>query len=193
MIELHEDEERHVRNMIDFCYEMQYRDDDLSEHVGLMAYSVQMFATGEKYMIEGLQKFAAERFKHHLHHSWDEGDFYAAVSSIYEDTSDSDRLLRDSVVDFIINREALTAEPWSTNFSALLDDTPGFAADAFRALARKPRRKLYRCPGDCGITFKTTVADEEVYTRRCRVCVANWEKTGKEWKGYNKIWPDHEE
>jgi hypothetical protein len=57
-----------------------------------------MYALGDKYQVAGLQHLAASKFKICLFHHWDSPDFVTAVQTVYASTPDSNRILRDMVV-----------------------------------------------------------------------------------------------
>ena len=58
-----------------------------------------MYALGDKYQVKGLQHLAASKFKASLASHWDSPDFITAVQTVYSSTPDSNRLLRDIVVE----------------------------------------------------------------------------------------------
>jgi hypothetical protein len=57
-----------------------------------------MYALGDKYQVGGLQRLAASKFKASLAHHWNSPDFITAVQTVYTSTPDSNRMLRDVVV-----------------------------------------------------------------------------------------------
>jgi hypothetical protein len=57
-----------------------------------------MYALGDKYQVTGLQHLAAMKFKASLAYHWDSPDFITAVQTVYSSTPDSNRVLRDIVV-----------------------------------------------------------------------------------------------
>jgi hypothetical protein len=58
-----------------------------------------MYALGDKYQVEGLSQLAKEKFESCLHHHVHSEDFISAVQMAYSTTPDSNRGLRDSVMD----------------------------------------------------------------------------------------------
>lgn len=58
-----------------------------------------MYALGDKYQVEGLSQLAKEKFESCLHHHAHSVDFISAVQIAYSTTPDSNRELRDTVMD----------------------------------------------------------------------------------------------
>jgi hypothetical protein len=57
-----------------------------------------MYALGDKYQVAGLQNVAASKFKACLAHHRNSPDFITALQTVYTSTPDSNRMLRDVVV-----------------------------------------------------------------------------------------------
>jgi hypothetical protein len=57
-----------------------------------------MYALGDKYQVAGLQNVAASKFKACLTHHCNSPDFITALQIVYTSTPDSNRMLRDVVV-----------------------------------------------------------------------------------------------
>jgi hypothetical protein len=57
-----------------------------------------MYALGDKYQVVGLQHLAASKFRACLAEHWNSPDFITAVQIAYTSTPDSNRMLRDVVV-----------------------------------------------------------------------------------------------
>jgi hypothetical protein len=64
-----------------------------------LAIHASMYALGDKYQVEGLSQLAKEKFESCLHHHVHSEDFISAVQIAYSTTPDSNRGLRDSVMD----------------------------------------------------------------------------------------------
>lgn len=73
-----------------------------------------MYALGDKYQVEGLSSLAKEKFECCLHHHAQTEDFIAAVQIAYSTTPDSNRGLRNSVM-----------EAFRTHFQTDIASIPG--------------------------------------------------------------------
>jgi hypothetical protein len=76
-----------------------------------------MYALGDKYQVEGLSSLAKEKFECCLHHHAQSEDFIAAVQIAYSTTPDSNRGLRNSVM-----------EAFRTHFQTDIASIPGAEA-----------------------------------------------------------------
>ncbi|KAH3953670.1 hypothetical protein HBI25_106540 [Parastagonospora nodorum] len=76
-----------------------------------------MYALGDKYQVEGLSSLAKEKFECCLHHHAQTEDFIAAVQIAYSTTPDSNRGLRNSVM-----------EAFRTHFQTDIASIPGAEA-----------------------------------------------------------------
>lgn len=85
--------------MVYLSYHGAYDDDEV---LTPMTHSVKMFAIGEKYLIEPLQAFAADRLlKLILNCGFDcENDLDTAIVEVYNNTSGPKKTLRSALIDY---------------------------------------------------------------------------------------------
>jgi hypothetical protein len=60
--------------------------------------NTQVFIIADKYDIQDLKQLAREKYEDVVPHTWDSSSFVASLKLIYEETLESDRLLKDVAV-----------------------------------------------------------------------------------------------
>jgi hypothetical protein len=81
--------------------EQYYVVDEASRQIQIstpLSIHADMYALGDKYQVAGLQYLAASKFKACLAHHRNSPDFITALQTVYTSTPDSNRMLRDVVV-----------------------------------------------------------------------------------------------
>ena len=128
-------------------------------------------ASRDKYEVLELKSKAKTKFKKAVETCWDMDDFPDAIIEVYRSTMNSDRGLRDIVVDVACKH--ITELLRKPGFVQVLDDTVGFGSDLSKLQARIPKKakktsdRKFRCPG-CSEYWKSVNISRSQY--RCPYC-----------------------
>jgi hypothetical protein len=132
--------------MMKFFYQKEYfppRDDSLTP----LRFLATVYQVADKYLVPQLKEHSIEKFRYVLKKDWNFNDpdnfddFLSATALIYESTPQSDRGLRDLVVDKAL--ECLSNFGERKGFQELLHNTMWFASDLVLKVAK------YRVQGMC--------------------------------------------
>lgn len=96
----------------------------------------QMYALADKFGIESLKQLAKQKFESETKAYWNDEDFCEAIQEVYETTTDSDRGLRDIILDTFKTHPTL---PYKQEVAAIIRDNPLLYAD-FKRLNGIPIR-----------------------------------------------------
>ncbi|KAJ9645808.1 hypothetical protein H2201_003612 [Coniosporium apollinis] len=88
-----------------------------------------MYAIAEKYGIKGLKSLARSKFSTQIEQHWSSAELPETIQDVYETTVDSDRGLRDIVVQTFRAHPELARRK---DIEAVVRETPGVAWDLFR-------------------------------------------------------------
>ncbi|KAK7511701.1 uncharacterized protein IWZ02DRAFT_436663 [Phyllosticta citriasiana] len=88
-----------------------------------------VYAIAEKYGITGLKDLARSKFAAQAEHYWSLTEFADSIPEVYETTVDSDRGLRDVVIQSFREHPQLAR---SKDMELVVRDTPGLAWELFR-------------------------------------------------------------
>ncbi|KAK2005336.1 hypothetical protein LZ32DRAFT_546275 [Colletotrichum eremochloae] len=105
--------------MIQYFYRLDYQlldsnnhsqspeqQDDCTDLPGLFLHA-KVYAIAEKYVIGGLKDLAVAKFRTAAETTWDAGDFLDAASEAYTSTIDTDRGLRDVILEVFAQHDDL--------------------------------------------------------------------------------------
>jgi hypothetical protein len=92
----------------------------------------QMYAMGEKYQIIGLKSLAKSKFEVVTKENWHDDMFSSTVDQIYKSTPNSDRGLRDIMVDLACQH--IASLELRQDFQEMLESLPLFTLDLLRKL-----------------------------------------------------------
>ncbi|KAK2055578.1 hypothetical protein LY76DRAFT_628232 [Colletotrichum caudatum] len=114
VISLLDDEPYVVDMMIQYFYRLDYQlldsnnhsqsleqQDDCTDLSGLFLHA-KVYAIAEKYVVGGLKDLAVTKFRTAAETTWDTGDFLNAAREAYNSTIDTDRGLRDVVLEVFV-------------------------------------------------------------------------------------------
>ena len=99
-----------------------------------------------------------------------------AIYEAYNNTLDPQEVLRGAIKH---HAQALLRED-EVMFDQILEETPAFAADLAKAMAKR-EPKWYGCPCGCRTTFCIVIVDDEEFAMHCD---RQYKMTGKEWEKY---------
>ncbi|KAJ0333177.1 hypothetical protein KNSL1_013750 [Colletotrichum chrysophilum] len=85
-------------------------EDTKSTHISCLLLHVKVYAAAEKYAIEGLKDLAVAKFRTTAIQDWDPAAFLDAASEAYTSTIDTDRGLRDAVIEVFAAHKDLLYE-----------------------------------------------------------------------------------
>ncbi|MCJ1310450.1 hypothetical protein MMC25_004114 [Agyrium rufum] len=95
-----------------------------------------MYALGDRYGIAGLKAVAASHFEECLHEHWNSDSFSPAIHIVWQTTPESDRELRDQVVDTIRQHMRVLDRP---DMEAPMRELKGLAYEVLRLKCRDER------------------------------------------------------
>ena len=121
--------------MLDFCYGFEYNGPDSQLPSAEMAFHIAVFAAGDKYFVKGLCDLATDRFVQAARNASIE-TLAGAISNIYHEVADPDKILRSAVVELILDEGEHVLDGRNAIFNDLIAHTGSFAADLVPALAR---------------------------------------------------------
>ncbi|KAH7112803.1 hypothetical protein B0J11DRAFT_446597 [Dendryphion nanum] len=96
---------------------------------------VAVYALGEKYGIPGLKSLARKKFAHQIEHHLSSTEFAESCQEAYETTVDSDRGLRDVIIQTFRAHPNLSLRK---DVELVVRDTPGLAFELFRMASGLP-------------------------------------------------------
>ena len=88
-----------------------------------------VYALAEKYGVSGLKALAKEKFEVIVAHRWNQDDFLDAAMEVYTHTIDSDRGLRNVVIQAFRQRPELTS---NNDVREVVQELPSLASDLHR-------------------------------------------------------------
>lgn len=137
--------------MLQFLYTWDYDAGGTLNHVSSpMVFNVKVYSIADKYEVFELKSKAKAKFKKSVETCWDMDDFPDAIVEVYKSTLNSDRGLREIVVD--VACEHISELLYKPGFIQVLDDTVGFGSDLCKLQAsnfkkvQKPTERKFRCP-----------------------------------------------
>lgn len=152
-----------------------------------VVFHVRVFALAEKYFIKGLGDLAADAFASAAMTGSVE-DLSLAISEAYGKTLDPDKVLRPTIVSHVLQHRYRLLKTGESAFDRVMEETPAFAADLVRAMARKSNKwytkkedKWYKCPDGCRTRFRAALHEDEDFSM---FCDRLYRKSGKEWETY---------
>ncbi|KAK3111436.1 hypothetical protein LTR53_013326 [Teratosphaeriaceae sp. CCFEE 6253] len=173
VVTLYDDEPDVIDKMLHYMYNNQYCDADTGTPPVL--FNVRMVAAAEKY-------FGSEAFAD-------------AISEAYTTTADSDRRLRETLLQVVVSHADALFDQGVTakypHFLAMAAKTPSFSLDATNLLVKVPRLTqgkdaTYRCPGEsCNVVFTSSMdreATAKTIRRTCEKCGDVEKRTCAEWQ-----------
>lgn len=109
--------------------------DDEGEQLTALSLHVEMYALGDKYDVPGLCKLASAKYRGWLEVGWLPKDFLQTIGRIYETASDSNRELRDAVVDHVkLNIDKLRSDQEDkSSLTLMTQKIPEFALDLLQS------------------------------------------------------------
>lgn len=128
-----------VRAMLQYFYRLDY-DSDYSSNLPLLSFHAVIYTIADKYNVSGLKSLAARKFGTIVEQQWTDDeefmlDFFDAIHYIYNNTLESDHLLRDIAVatvqkhvDKLLNPDTASRSVFLEGKS-LLSECPDFAVD----------------------------------------------------------------
>ena len=173
-IELEEDDVTAVEAMLRFMYHFDYSN---IHGASTMVFNAQVYGLADKYAIPALKSHACETFRAAIVSGWATEDIPSAVAEVYNSTPESDRGLRDQIVEVANANIGKLLETWS--FRDMLKETPCFALDMAVSLSgsnenRHQKLESYKCPS-CGTIMHGNFADGNYYyCVNCAARYANW-------------------
>ena len=131
-------------------------------------FHVRVFALAEKYVLQHLKTAAARKFQEAVERDWNTYGFAEAIVEAYKNTTDTQRQLRDPIIDVVQKQDTLFASgKLDDHFKTMTARTPAFAADV---LTRMADTKLYHCPeGDCHGVFRAKMVAGRDYSWYCYI------------------------
>ncbi|OCL13437.1 hypothetical protein AOQ84DRAFT_274788, partial [Glonium stellatum] len=148
-IELNDDDVSVVEAMLHFMYRFDY-DDNAHGQVSPAVFNAKVYSLADKYDLSALKLHAKEKFDKAVENCWSADDFPHVISEVYSSTPATDRGLRNVVMRVVYEHLDLLLE--KQEFTNMLEETTGFAADVTGHLAKDRRGlKEYRCSG-CGFS-----------------------------------------
>jgi speckle-type POZ protein len=102
-------------------------------------------------------------------------DFPHVITEIYSSTPETDRGLRDLVIDIVCKH--IKALLKKSDFQTVLEETVGLAADVTRLMAHGgafKKYQCYKCP-NCSNRWEATLSSGTTYyCIRCGISRSNW-------------------
>jgi len=177
-ITLEEDTPEVVDAMLRFMYHFNYDEGSfLQARSSPMVFHAEVYGIADKYDIPFLATYAKEKFKEAISTGWDKEDFPQAILEAYSSTPESDRGLRDLILNVCQDHISdLRDKPSFVN--AMRQTTSLFAADLAQRLAKSnqpDKLEKYRCPS-CHQTWGSEDIPHGVsrYCVRCSHCRSDW-------------------
>lgn len=137
-----------MRRMIRFLYVHDYDDDrssalDPDSDEGPLLVNANMYIVGDKYDITSLKEHAVSKFKEVVDEQWNRPSFSASIAYLYENSVDTDRELKDVIMEVVItNIRALLQKKedgTSYHFKELLEENETVAAEVIELMKGKMR------------------------------------------------------
>ena len=149
---------------------------DYSDTFGIspMVFHAKVYSIGHRYIAPTLQLLAKDKFRKVAESSWALDDFLGSIAVVYNTTPDSERSLRDIIVQ--TSRKSINTLAKDTKFKNMLNDkaAPGFAADIVLSLPEVST--TYSCPA-CLKTVTVKGPPQILDQRSCFHCNSrayNW-------------------
>lgn len=132
--------------MIKFFYTQDYDD-------GAPLTNVQLYIMSDKYDIQPLKVFAAKKYEEIIPGEWNTPSFAASLKLLYDQTLDSDRMMKDMAIKLAGHHATKAADP--TEFMALCTERSDIAYDVLKfamdaMYTMKSESEVKPCPS-CGI------------------------------------------
>ncbi|KAJ2896216.1 hypothetical protein MKZ38_005745 [Zalerion maritima] len=150
-----------VEAMLYYMYHFEYNGGSLlGSRQTPMVFHAEMYAIAELYDIKALKDYARTKFRVAVNHDphWPTDNFSLAIAEVYTSTHESDRELRDFVVD-VARKEIDHLGPLES-FQQALNETPGFAADMCRSLSEMLKAQTEQL---AALTAKTESLTEKLH------------------------------
>lgn len=110
-------------------YESNDEDDEVGEEESHLLLHTRVYALAEKYDIPSLKDLAQSKFEMAMACFYDSSEFADAIEEVYCSTIDSDRGLRDVVLEAFRSHPALAT---TQDVFAVIKDTPSLAVELFK-------------------------------------------------------------
>jgi DNA-directed RNA polymerase subunit RPC12/RpoP len=177
-IELEEVEVAAVEAMLRFMYHLDY---NTIHGASTMIFNTQVYGLADKYIIPALKSLALEKFRMDISSGWAMDDFPLTVSEAYNSTPETDRALRDLVVE--ISTANINKLLENELFRGVLRETPGFAVDMVNSLSssrqnRHKDHKSYRCPSCDHVMDGDLLGGTYYYCIHCGSRRSDWNSYG---------------
>ncbi|KAK3068942.1 hypothetical protein LTR53_013100 [Teratosphaeriaceae sp. CCFEE 6253] len=193
VVTLYDDEPDVIDKMLHYMYNNQYCDADTDTPPVL--FNVRMVASAEKYFVDHLAHLAISKLDCYTESAWGSEAFADAISEAYTTTADSDRRLRETLLQVVVSHADALFDQGVTakypHFLAMAAKTPSFSLDAANLLVKVPRltqgkEATYRCPGEsCNVVFTSSMdreATAKTIRRTCEKCGDVEKRTCAEWQ-----------
>lgn len=162
---MNDDYHDNVFALLEYLYTYDYKVVLYGEERGPVAelrFHVRIYATGDRYDVPKLKSLALAKFKHTLEHSRIhevEDTFYKVLRDIYTTTPDTDRSLRDLVLQFCASHSNIVLG--KRKFVKTMDKIPGSWKEVCRNILEVVNEdpKLYKC-SNCGLNDECCSACE---------------------------------
>ncbi len=167
-----------VEAMLHFMYHLDYNN---VHGASTMIFDAQVYGLADKYAIPALKSHALEKFRMVISSGWVMDDFPLAVSEAYNSTPETDRALRDLVVE--ISNTNINKLLENKLFRDVLRETPGFAVDMVNSLSssrqnRRKDHKRYRCPSCENVMDGALLGGTYYYCMHCGSRRSDWTSYG---------------
>jgi hypothetical protein len=153
-IDLEEVDDTVIEAMLRFMY---YFDYDTYDGRSSMIFNAEVYSIADRYTIPALKEHAKEKFQKATSVGWAMDDFPLTVAEVYSSTPETDRGLRDLVVQLC--QEHLGHLRNNRQFQDVLKRTKDFAADLVRSFQGNP---TYKCP-NCHQTWQSSLSQGGTY------------------------------
>ena len=154
---------------MNFFYRFDYDDHIImaDQRACPMIFNANTYAAAEFYDVQHLKRLASRKFKIATENGWQRESalFAKAIAVVYETTPDSDRVLREIVLD--ISSENLNQLLECSEFRNVLSEHGEFGLDLLQATSRKSKK--FECV-HCQFKFKGDAAVMRLQNVSCPKC-----------------------
>ncbi|KAK5698838.1 hypothetical protein LTR97_006486 [Elasticomyces elasticus] len=193
VVEIHDDYPEVIDKMIHYIYKTEYSESDTE--LAPVLFNVRMVAAAEKYFVKFLAALAVSKLDYFISNvgtAWGSKDFADAIAEAYTTTHDSDRELRDTLLQMVVAHADMLFRKEFTEFAHFQDmaaKTPSFSAEVAALLAKpleiSPILNIYYCPGDdCRESFRSAITDGQRVKWTCDYCGWEDEDDYSWWQSY---------
>jgi speckle-type POZ protein len=149
-----------------------HSDYDVVNGMSSMFFHAQVYGLADKYIIPSLKNCSMSKFGMAISSGWQLDDFPSAIVEVYDSTPDTDRGLRDVIVEVATQNVKKLIK--NSLFDDALREKPTFAADMVKALSSEVKHiEKAKCP-NCKKIMAGVPSKGSYYCMHCASHRADW-------------------